>query len=320
MPSQRSGVAWLWGALGAWWLGSLGSPALAFAEAATHLHAYLVWQRPATDGCISAAELEASVEELLERDALVPRERADSEVRGSLALVDGHWRARLSLVQLPDLVLGTRELEGGSDCAELSRALTVVVATLLDDSLTSPLATASARERTRFGVGLFAGGFSGLLPQVAFDAGLLASLAAPTWPEFVLRLSAALPVKTSDETQHGADFQLFGGSMAVCPRLAAGGPVSFALCAGAQLSVVRAAGRGLDSSLSPSRLLVSALLETVVSFRLLAHFSLRLSAALTATLDRPTFYFEGADGAEHALFQPALFGAALRLAFIADAL
>jgi hypothetical protein len=320
MPSQRSGVGWLWGALGACWLGSLGSPAVALAQQATRLHAYLVWQRPAADGCITAAELEASVEELLDRDALVPRERADSEVRGSIAQVDGHWLARLSLVQLPDLVLGTRELEGGSDCAELNRALSVVVATLLDDSLASPAASSSAPERSTFGVGLFAGGFSGLLPQVGFDAGLLASLAAPAWPEFVLRLSAALPVHTSDATAHGADFQLFAGSLAVCPHFEPGGPVSLALCAGAQLSVVRAAGSGLDSSLSPSRLLVSALLETAVSFRLLRHFSLRLSAALIATFDRPTFYFEGADGTQHVLFEPALFGAALRLAFIADAL
>jgi hypothetical protein len=321
MPSQRSGGFRVWGALGAWCVGSLlGLPALALAQQSTRLHAYLVWQRPAAGGCITAAELEASVEELLERDALVPRERADSEVRGSIALVDGRWLARLSLVQLPDAVLGTRELEGGGDCAELNRALTVVVATLLDDSLPTPPATSPAREQSAFGLGLFAGGFSGMLPQLGFDAGLLASLIPPAWPELVLRLSAALPVHTTDGTQHGADFQLFAGSLAACPRFEPGGPVSFALCGGAQLSVVRAQGRGLDSSLTPSRLLVSALLETAVSFRLFAHFSLRLSAALTATLNRPTFYFEGGDGTEHVLFQPALFGAALRLAFIADAL
>jgi hypothetical protein len=265
---------------------------------------------------MTGAALEAAVEALIERDAIVSRAHADLQIQGELRRVAGRWHARVMPVELGGSPSQARELIGDARCNSLDRALVIVVATLLDRR-------EPARERpSRFplSMGVSGGALIKTLSAPLFRAALSVSLELADGVEAALDVGGSLLVRTAAaEAGRSATFQVFDADLSLCPRLLAVARFELFGCGGASLGLIYARGLGFDASASEARLSTTAFVTVALQLQLFGQMAVRLAAGPVLALARPRFYYEDRAGQARQLEQPQLFGAQLRLGFIVNA-
>lgn len=234
--------------------------------------------------CISKPELEQAVQAQLGRVVFVEAGAASGLlVRVVLEeSAPGHFRARVTSEAVPPTgasAASTRELEASGDCRALDEQLALVVALLVDAEPvpppappeppaepepppppeppaapiqdTGPVSSAPSWESSPAGpwhlaLGASAVGALGLLPGAAGGAALELSVTPPAWPAFRLRALGFAPDRARAAPGAWLDVTLLLGGLGVCPELGAAGPLRVAACFGAEATLLRVEGHGLE--------------------------------------------------------------------------
>jgi hypothetical protein len=285
---------------------------------ADQVRAHLTWQRPVGTMCPSSDVLQTDVEQLMGRAVFVPRQDADLWVDGVAEDDASGVRIRLDVRDPRGAVLGTRELSAPpGECASLRRALSVVLALLLDQNAAVPHAAAPSAG-TGVAGSLSLGFLTGTLPRIDAGVVLALSLDPPKWVRVRADASYWLPVVAETQRGVGASFQAFRAGLSVCPRLVTSAVVGLWLCTGVELGSVRAAPRELSGLAHQTRLLVQPAMELTLSVRVSSHSSLEAALGILANVLRPNFYYGRANGESASVYRPLLFGGILRVGLTID--
>lgn len=301
------------------------------ANAQTSRRTALALEVPADSDCGSEHALRARItteggrdETLLGSEALGASERR-LRVQVEHA-ADGGYRARLTLSDENDRVLGERVVSSRSErCGELDDAITVIVGTFLgmsagldpqqeaqpdpppkqppNDPRRQPAPghrdTHAEHARERLELALAAAGVvgSGTLPGAGFGgAGALSA----QWRALFVELGAVLLPRATESLGAGAEarFSAWLGRVQACGEVAESARAGLLLCAGARLGALQAETRGLAENKRATRLLSELTLGLRGAVQL--DESLAIYGALAATLPArgSRFYFIEGDGGQ----------------------
>lgn len=289
------------------------------------VRAHFEWRAP--PGCVNGAALTRSVETLLKRNVFVDASSADVIVEGAAeARAEGGWNATLRMRAADGRELGMRSIVSESrDCRAVEGPLAVVLALLVDlerreivlqvpEALPeepkpkprpAPKAkpAPSVRPETPapepwHGATSFGAVASwGLLPELAFGVAARGQVEVVSNLDLGLELSV-WPEKKSDDAGKGGGFSAWLVTALACPELVELGAVETYGCAGFSSGVVSATGVGLARANSPSRFHANASARVGGSLRLTGPVALAAELGLAASLTRPRFFYEEANGNE----------------------
>lgn len=218
----------------------------------------LSWSAP--EGCPDQSAARAAIEDALAKNqadgakAMVVRVRiAESE--------PGHWVGDIWMYDAGSS--GERSIEG-SNCREVARAITLVVALALDESKAPPRklhapVVKPAQPRPQFALEVALAGDLGSLSQPAPGLALIAGLQLERW-SLELQASAWLP-RSAKVGAVGGTFQLYTGAARGCMDLLGlgGAGPRFGPCLSAELGGMIGAGTGLAHRESENILWIAGL-------------------------------------------------------------
>jgi hypothetical protein len=305
--------------------------------------ATLQWVRmPGAEGCSDGLALSRAVDAKLGRAVFTAPSAAMLVVEGRAEHDAEGYRAVVHLLDEAGNELGSREVHSTqSDCKELSEAVAVVLAVMVDPDgalaatpAPSPPAAKAPEPappivmkegeppkaptcpacpivappvRPEADASAFARLSLGQLPRPVFGAGLSFELALPGWGG--ARIEA---VGFQDQSQNldsvpgaGARLRMLYGGLGLCPMWAENRRMRFAGCAGVQAGVLQSRSYGLDSKERDST-------EPIVTGEGAGRYSLRLGkgvalhvgASLLVPIMRPLYEARLHDGTREKLFEP----------------
>lgn len=293
--------------------------------------ACLQWVAEAQSGCSTAEEVAASVESVLDRPVFVA-DNCDIHVRGSLAQsTDGGWRATLTFTTKDGQSLGMRHLEGSeADCASLRGPASLAIALMVEatDTLTPipetvtpktemntplPCISVPITSVTRSGVSIDPSpvqrrayadlrGSYGLLPGASL--GVSVGLNATLYGTLPSRIETTLWLPKPTDARPGGRFWAWHAGVALCPSWNFSASVQVALCAGAQVGVIRAIGLGLDGTEAIQRPYGHAEARVVLSIPFGRALALAAHVAFAVPLLRAQFVYYDPTGSEHDVHRP----------------
>jgi hypothetical protein len=261
------------------------------------------------------------VEALLERSVFAgASNQADAEVVGVLQSQGGRWVAQFALSRAGS-ALGQREIVGDGECAALERALIVVLATLVDEPVSTPGPPPVEADESQLTLGAAADFSYGTLPGTALGAALLGAWQpSRAWPALALGLSSWWPREVVNARGLGGRFWAARAQVSLCPTLWETDSVRLGACAGAAFGVMQGRGLGLRPGGTPSRLLAQLPIDAVATIHVFGRWGLRASLGLSLALQQPAFYLTDADGVRDLVHRVDLLSAQAQIGFILDLL
>lgn len=304
------------------------------------------------DRCISAAEIEQSVQAELGRVVFAePAGVATLEVRVRI-VEDAPARFRAVITSGPaDPQAATasnaaeRELEATGDCRTLDEQLALVVALLVDaDPVaevpeplpaapepeppsppvqdTSPVSSAPSWESAPAGPWNIAAGALGvvgfgLLPHTAVGLAIEGTAAPPAWPSLRLRAVGFLPGEAVAQAGSWLEITWVFSGLSVCPKLASAGRFTLGGCLGADVTFLHIESHGLSGGKSTLRVGGQASASLVASLALGASFRTVLEGGTSFPFSTER-YTVGREGRPEELYRTPFGPALLSLGVIYD--
>lgn len=306
----------------------------------------LSWVRlPGAEGCIGTHALASAVETRLRRTVFVSASAADVSVEGRVERTSSPrgWRAVVAMSDAHGAALGERTLESAEpSCGALDEPLALVVAVMIDPdaalapappAVPAPPPTAAppaprepeprvvvrtrrvvVRERAPAARWRF-----DLLGRVAVAAGYMPGISPGLSGASVVEPPGFLPIelelalfptataRSSDGAFEARLGLLVAGALLCAPTLG-GERLRAQGCAGLEAGVLQARGVGADVSLEDERAVVQLAARARAILRVVGPFVVQASASLVVPLRRDRFVVRDADGAAHAIFEPAPVG------------
>jgi hypothetical protein len=354
VASRMTATAWcrLAGSVCAFALGLLSVTTVSAEE--LKRAATLQWVRmPGAEACSDAVALSRAVDAKLGRAVFTAPSAAMLIVEGRAERIeDGSYRAVLSLVDEQGNELGSREVRSiRSDCKELSEAVAVVLAVMVDPdgklaeapvaspadasapgpaSNAAPAPAAEAPKpptcpacpivappvRPEADAAAFVRLALGQLPDPVFAVGLSFELAFPGWGG--ARVEA---VGSDDQDKQlralpgaGARLRMIYAALSLCPVWVANKRMRFSACMGAQAGVMQSRSHGLDTrDRDATDVLVSGEGAGRYALRLGKGVSLHVGASLIVPIVRPLYEARLDDGSRETLFEPRAIAGAFDL-------
>jgi hypothetical protein len=270
----------------------------------------LDWERgPGAEACVGDDALRRAVEGLLQRRVFAPVDQTAVLIRGRVApTASHHYLARLTLVVGDGSLVGERTLESDTtDCASLSKPLSLVIALAVDSLRALPKSTLrldEPKKRWSGEVALAASYERWLLPEPAFGFGVDAILQPPSfWPLEMGVLAWPFPTFARDPLGPGVEVKAIAGRAGLCPWLVRGASVGLRLCLGVQGGRFLANGVSVDVSRSPSNWMVGGAARMAFWVALGRRFALESSAGAFIPFIRYRFTYTDESGQEQPLYR-----------------
>lgn len=256
---------------------------------------------PGAETCIDQQRLENEVELRLERHVFVGPARAQMLIRGSIAPVpdSSQWVASLEATDMAGKSVGVRVVRSEAEqCGDLDGALAIVLAVAIDSAkkkivLRVPPPTPRPQVEPEIWKGRVAPtawSAVGLLPGLAFGAGLRASVEAPAFWPVELDLTGYLP-KRKEENGRGAELVGWHAGALLCPRVIEGESAALGLCLGGQVGVLQGAGFGFPVTQQVDSTMANAVSRLALELPL-GRVEPTLGVGATVPLVRDRFVYE----------------------------
>lgn len=273
---------------------------------------------PGPRGCPTADQITSAVEDILGHAAF-SRPPCDIVVMGEVHHPEsGGWQAELSFARSSGEPLGERGLHShAATCSALAAPVSLVIALMVEagesqSTLQVPVSRPALERATTLSAAFILS--SGLLPALAYGAGVDWTVDLGTWTAMLLDGAFFFPEATPAVGQGGELLASVAGA-ALCPRVFATSAMEGSLCVGARAGIIHGIGLGMPNNTSSTRPYGDAEAHARLALPLLGSMAVFVQLGLAVPWVRPRFVYLDATATAVPVYRPqaAIFFASVGL-------